>query len=355
MPRLRRSDCASPGITRRRRGRGFEYLDETGERVADLDILQRIKDLGIPPAWTDVWICTHPYGHLQAVGTDAAGRKQYIYHQKWRERRDQEKFDHMIEFARSLPKIRHHTNQHLEQTGLRRERVLACAVRLLDRGFFRVGGESYAEENDSFGLATIRKDHVRFAGLSVIFEYRGKSSKERLQSIVDPEVHEVVKALKRRRSGGLELLAYRVGREWRDVKSSDINDYLKEISGGDYTSKDFRTWHATVLCARALAMSKEVLASKTGRKRAISRAIQEVSHYLGNTPAVCRKSYVDPRVIDHYESGVTIAPAMERLAGDDDFDEPELQELFEDAVLDLIEGDISSDGVEKLAPSRLSA
>jgi DNA topoisomerase IB len=352
--RLRRTDCAGPGYTRRRRGRGFEYLDADGARVEDLETLQRIKDLGIPPAWSNVWVCPFPNGHLQAVGTDAAGRKQYLYHQKWRERRDQEKFDHMLEFAGALSKIRHHTNEHLALSGMPPERVLACAVRLLDRGFFRVGGEGYAEENETYGLATIRKEHVRFEARAVVFEYVAKSHKERLQSIVDPEVYEVVRALKRRRAGGLELLAYREGRVWRDVKSADINSYLKEISGGDYSAKDFRTWHATVLCARALAVSREALSSKTGRKRAVSRAIQEVSHYLGNTPAVCRASYVDPRVIDRYESGVTIAPVMERLA-EDDFDEPEIQVLFEDAVLDLIEGNTRSPVVEKVPAAKLSA
>ncbi len=354
MHRLKRSDCAGPGYTRRRRGRGFEYLDENGDRLENLEILQRIKDLVIPPAWTDVWICPDDNGHLQAVGTDAAGRKQYLYHPKWRERRDQEKFDRMLEFAEKLRRIRHHTDQHLAHHGLRRERVLACAVRLLDRGFFRVGGEEYAEENESYGLATIRKDHVRFDGRAVVFEYVAKGAQERIQSILDPEVYEVVRALKRRRSGGPELLAYKVGRVWRDVKSADINEYLKDIAGDDYTAKDFRTWHATVLCARALAVSREALSSKTARKRAVSRAIQEVAHYLGNTPAVCRSSYVDPRVIDRYNAGVTIAPVIERLA-EEDFDEPAIQVAFEEAVLDLIEGNTASPAVEKVAAEKLSA
>jgi DNA topoisomerase IB len=272
----------------------------------------------------------------------------------WRQRRDQEKFDHMIEFAAALPKIRHFTNLHLVQEGMTRERVLACAARLLDRGFFRVGGEDYAEENETFGLATIRQEHVRFEGRSVIFEYVAKSHKERVQSIVDPEVYEVVRALKRRRSGGRELLAYKDLSRWRDVKSADINLYLKEISGGEYSAKDFRTWHGTVLCARALAVSREALGSKTARKRAVSRAIQEVSHYLGNTPAVCRASYVDPRVIDRYNAGVTIAPVIETLAHDD-FDEPAIQVAFEEAVLDLIEGNTKSPVVEKVDPAKLSA
>ena len=187
----------------------------------------------------------------------------------------------------------------------------------------------------------MRKQHVRLDGRYVTFEYIAKSGKDRIQSIVDPAVFEVVTALKRRRSGGEELLAYRVGGEWRDVKSMDINVYLKEVSGGNYSAKDFRTWHATVLAARALAISKQALGSKTARKRAVSRAIQEVAHYLGNTPAVCRKSYVDPRVIDRYESGVTIYPAIEKL-GEDDFDEPAMREVFEEAVLDLVEEKKSS-------------
>ena len=337
MPRLRRVDCASPGITRRRRGRGFEYIGTNGKRVDDLITLQRIKDLGIPPAWTDVWICAHENGHLQAVGVDAAGRKQYLYHEAWRRRRDQEKFDHMLEFARSLPKVRHLTNEHLREDGLTRERVLACAVRLLDRGMFRIGGETYAETNETFGLATMRKEHVKLADRMVVFEYVAKSKKERFLSLVDPVVFDVVKALKQRRSGGDELLAYKVGREWRDVKSMEINSYLKEVSGGDYSAKDFRTWHGTVLASVALAVSTEAFGTKTGRKRAITRAVQEASHYLGNTPAVCRKSYIDPRVIDHYESGVTIAGVLEELGEVEAFGDPALQGTVEEAVLDLIE------------------
>lgn len=347
MPRLRRADCSGPGLTRRRRGKGFEYLDQTGARVQDVATLQRIKDLGIPPAWTGVWICPDANGHLQAVGTDAAGRKQYLYHEAWRTRRDQAKFDKMIEFANSLRKIRHVTDQHLDQEGLPRERVLACAVRLLDRGFFRIGGETYAESNETYGLATMRKEHVRFEGRQVVFEYIAKSGKERLQSLVDPGVYDVVKALKRRRGGGQELLAYRAGTRWVDVKSMDINLYLKDVAGGDYSAKDFRTWHATVLAARALAVSGQALTSPTARKRAISRAIQEVSGYLGNTPAVCRKSYVDPRVIDRYASGWTIAPVLDQMV-EAAVDEPTLLETFEAAVLDLIEEPRASDLVEKV-------
>jgi DNA topoisomerase IB len=333
--RLRRVDCATPGIRRRRRGRGFAYVDAAGRKVDDAETLERIRLLAIPPAWTDVWICADPLGHLQAVGTDAAGRRQYRYHDRWRTRRDQEKFDEMLDFARALPRVRAAAAEHLAGEGLTRERVLACAVRLLDRGFFRVGGEEYAADNGSYGLATLRKEHVSLAsdGL-LVFDYRAKSGKRRLQRVVDPDVYEVVAELKRRRGGSPELLAYRKGRGWCDVRSTDINDYVKELAGAEFSAKDFRTWHATVLAAVALAVS-EAPTSQTARKRAVTRAVKEVSHYLGNTPAVCRASYIDPRVFDRYRAGVTIAPALQGLALAED--EPATQGLIEEAVLALLD------------------
>ncbi|HEU4481231.1 MAG TPA: DNA topoisomerase IB, partial [Actinomycetota bacterium] len=239
-------------------------------------------------------------------------------------------------------------NEHLELPGMPRERALACAVRLLDRGFFRVGGEGYAEENKTYGLATMRKDHVTLSKGEVIFDYVAKSGKQRLQSVVDPLVFEAVGALKRRRAGGPELLAYRSGDTWRDVRSQEINDYLKDISGDDYSAKDFRTWHATVHASVALAVSFEAARSKTARKRAITRAVKEVAHYLGNTPAVCRKSYIDPRVIDRFESGVTIGATLDHIGEVDPFDEGTLA-VVEEAVLDLIGGDISSPFLEEVA------
>ena len=325
MTRLRRADCAGPGFRRRRQGRGFVYLDENGTRISDASLLERLRGLVIPPAWKDVWICPWPNGHLQAVGTDAAGRRQYLYHPAWRERRDQEKFDRMLAFARALPLGRAAASRHLAQPELTRNRVLACAFRLLDVGFFRVGGEVYAEENETFGLATLRKEHVTVDGNTVIFEYPAKNGSERLQSVVDPDVGDVVRALKRRRRGGAELLAYKGGNRWRDVRSSDINEYVKEILGGDFSAKDFRTWHATVLATVALGVSAQ-LSSATARTRAVRRAYQEVSHYLGNTPAVSRRAYVDPRVVDRFRGGFTIA---------DVFDAP--REAIEAAVIDLIE------------------
>jgi len=336
MPRLRRVDCSAPGIVRRRAGRGFTYFDD-GERVTDPEVLARIRSLAIPPAWTDVWICRWPSGHIQAVGTDAAGRKQYRYHDAWRQRRDQEKFDHMLEFARVLPAMREVLAEHLKGDDLTSTRVLACATRLLDIGFFRIGTEGYAEQNQSFGLATIQKRHVRVADGMVTFDYVAKSGKRRVQAVVDAEVYEVVRALKERRGGGAELLAYRDGRGWSDVRSADINAYVKEVTGGDFTAKDFRTWNATVLAAVSLAVAAAQVTSATARKRAEAWAMREVAQYLGNTPAVCRASYVDPRVIDRYRAGVTIADALHRLGEGATFGQLSTQGHVEAAVLELLD------------------
>jgi DNA topoisomerase I len=339
VTRLRRSDPSLPGFSRRRAGKGFAYYDEEGRRIADAETLERIKALVIPPAWESVWICPWPNGHLQAVGTDARGRRQYRYHDRWRARRDAEKFDHMVQFARALPDLRRRGCELLDQDGLPRERVLACAIRLLDLGFFRIGGEEYADQNGSYGLATLCKEHVTLGpGHTVTFDYPAKSGKQRVQTIVDERVFEVVAALRRRRSGGPELFAYRHGRRWCDVRSSDINDFVKELSGGEFTAKDFRTWAGTVLAAVALAVGERA-PTRTGRKRAISRAYQEVAHYLGNTPAVCRASYVDPRVVDCYQSGATIADALARAEdhGDSEDGQLAIHGAIEQAVLELLE------------------
>ncbi len=349
MPRLRRVDCSGPGIARRRRGRGFEYLDEEGERLDDDEVLERIRELVIPPAWEDVWICPYPSGHIQAVGTDAAGRRQYVYHQHWRDRRDAEKFDEMIRFARALPGVRETAARHLRRQGLTRERVLACAVRLLDRGFFRIGTEEYAEDNGTYGLATMHKRHATLGeGGIITFDYVSKGGKRRVQSLVDREVYRVVEALKKRRGGGPELLAYKDGRRWVDVRSDDINEYLKTVTKDEFSAKDFRTWNATVLAALALAVSGAAASSRTARKRAISRAVSEVAYHLGNTPAVCRASYIDPRVFDRYRDGLTIGGALAEL-GDVDGGEPATQGAIEEAVLDLLERDLGSDALERVA------
>jgi DNA topoisomerase-1 len=350
VPRLRRSDCSAPGIRRRRRGRGFSYhWDDTGEPVRDPEILERIESLVLPPAWQDVWICPYVNGHLQAVGTDAAGRKQYRYHDQWRTRRDSQKFDSMLEFARALPDLRLTVGEHLDaRDGLDRDRVLACAVRLLDRGFFRIGTEiGRSGDIETFGLTTMRKEHVSVSGHLLSFEYPAKGGIHRVHSVVDSSVCEIVSALKRRRSGGDELLAFRDGDTWVDVTARDVNAWIKEATGGDFSAKDFRTWSATVLASVALAVSGAAAATKTARKRAEARAAREVAHYLGNTPAVARGSYIDPRVFDRYRSGWTIAGVLTEL-GDVEADEPSIQPHVEAAVLDLLENDTDSDAIERV-------
>jgi DNA topoisomerase IB len=340
VTRLRRVSADTPGLRRRRRGKGFEYLDGDGAKVRDAAVLQRIEALVIPPAWTDVWICPHPNGHLQAVGTDARGRRQYLYHPAWRERRDREKHERVLEVARRLPAAREKVAADLAGRGLTRERVLACAFRLLDLGFFRIGGEGYAEENGSFGLATLRREHITVRrGGRVTFEYIAKSGKQRLVTLHDPAVHAVVASLARRRAPQDELLRYladpRDSTSWRDVATTDINDYVKSLLG-EASAKDFRTWHATVLAAVALAVSTPTLGSPTARNRAIARAMREVSEYLGNTPTVARSSYVDPRVIDLFHSGRTIEPALRSISEGAAPDAPGTHGALERAVLDLL-------------------
>jgi DNA topoisomerase I len=349
MPRLRRSDCSRPGIRRRRRGRGFTYeWEETSEQVSDPEVLERIDELVLPPAWDDVWICPHDNGHLQAVGTDAAGRKQYRYHDAWRTRRDTKKFDEMLDFARELPQLRDVVAELLEgRDGMDRDRVLACTVRLLDRGFFRIGTEvGRSGDLETFGLTTMRKEHVRIDGARVMFEYDAKGGKRQVQSVVDPYVTGIISTLKRRRSGGVELLAYRDGPQWVDVNARDVNGWIQEVTGGEFSAKDFRTWNATVLAAMALAVSGLAATSPSAMKRAEARAAREVAHYLGNTPAVARKSYIDPRVFDRYRSGWTISGVLQQL-GDTEADEPSIHAHVESAVLDLLENRTSADEVEK--------
>jgi DNA topoisomerase I len=352
MPRLRRVDCSGPGIHRVRRGRGFAYVDENGERIEDPDVVARIHALVIPPAWQDVWICADPLGHIQATGVDDRGRKQYRYHDRWRERRDAQKFESMIAFARGLPNLRRAVARDLARPDLDRRKALALAVRLLDIGFFRIGSEDYAERNESYGLATMRKEHASIDGDAVVFDYPAKSGQRRVQSIADGAVRELVTSLKRRRGGGDELLAYRNKRgRWRDLKSDEINAYLKELTDGDFSAKDFRTWNATVLAAIALATDGRDAATKTARKRAITAAVKEVAFYLGNTPAVCRASYIDPRVFDRYQGGLTIAERLAEIAEPGEEDTPsdlEVPRKVEAAVLDLIAGDEESPRVEEV-------
>jgi DNA topoisomerase IB len=282
-----------------------------------------------------VWICPYPGGHIQATGVDQRGRKQYLYHQKWRERRDQQKFDDMIEFARALPELRARIDDDLATEPMSREQVLAVAVRLLDRGLFRIGTEDYAVTNETYGLATMKKSHVAVDGDALVFDYPAKHSKRHVRQVVDPDVAAIVAALKKRRGGIDELLAYRDGRRWVDVKSGDINAYLKDATGLDVSAKDFRTWGATVLAAVTLAASNSADFTPTKRKRLITHAVKQVAYYLGNTPAVARASYIDPRVFDRFRDGTVIAVDV---VADPDDDGTAIQGTVEEAVLDLITG-----------------
>jgi DNA topoisomerase IB len=333
---LLRSDPNGPGIRRLRCGRGFRYLGPDSLPVADPETLARIKALVIPPAWKGVWICLDPAGHIQAVGIDSAGRKQYRYHDLWRIQQDRDKHARVLAFGTVLPDLRETVSEHLAGKGLRRQRVLAAAVRLIDLGFFRPGGDEYAAENGTFGIATIRREHVTCRRGELVFDYPAKGSKQREQAIVDRDVQAVVTSLKRRRGGGEDLFAYWAGRRWHDMTSADINDYLQEITGRGFTAKDFRTWHATVLAAVGLAVSEPVAGSERARKRAIARAVKEVADYLGNTPAVARASYIDPRIIELYEQGITIAPVLRDLGSESGFGELATQGKAERAVVRLL-------------------
>jgi DNA topoisomerase-1 len=368
MARLRRSNCAAPGIARRGRGRGFEYRDPAGERIDDPEVLERIEELAIPPAWKDVWICMDPLGHLQATGVDAAARKQYLYHERWRAHRDRLKFDSMIAFGEALPGLRRrvardlpvesdrHADKRQRRTAgrgdrrservrhqsalkpndLTRERVLACAVRLLDIGFFRIGSEDYAEHNESYGLTTMLREHVTVGARELVFDFPAKSGQHRVQEITDEEALAVVAALKRRR-GGSQLLAYRMVDGWVELHAEEVNAYIKRHTRGAFTAKDFRTWNATVLAAVALAAESKPQASRAARERTVSRAIKTVAAYLGNTPAVCRASYVDPRVIDRYHAGVTIADTLEGISSSGpDLADVRVRKRIEVAVLELL-------------------
>jgi DNA topoisomerase IB len=349
VPRLRRADCSDPGFTRRRRGKGSEYLRPDGTRLRDPKALERIRELAIPPAWRDVWICDDALGHIQATGIDARGRKQYRYHDKWRERRDREKFESMVEFGRALPKLRKQVDRDLGRRGYGRERVLACAVRLLDRGFFRIGSEGYAEENQTYGVATMRRRHVDVTGETVTFDYEAKGGKRRVQTIMDPDLAKLIRALDSRQGGGRELLAYTAKGEWRDVRSDDINAYVRETSGGEFSAKDFRTWNGTVLAAVALAAyaREREVETKAARTRAKNLAVKQVARFLGNTPAVCRASYIDPRVLDRFDGGLTIGGVLDRLP-EDPSEWPEVQGPIERAVLDLLEPRESSATLERI-------
>ena len=332
--RTRRADPSGPGYARVRRGRGFSYCDDAGDAITDESELERIRGLVIPPAWKDVWICADERGHIQAVGTDARGRRQYLYHEDWRAQRDRAKFKRLPDFAAAIAKARKALEADLALRGLVRERVMACSVRLLDIGMFRVGSDMYTEENDSYGLATLEKRHVTVKRGELTFEYVAKGGQKRIQTIEDGMVLPTVIALKRRRGRPRDpLLAYRTGRAtWHDVSAEDINEWLKDLLGPEYSAKDFRTWNGTVLAAMRLAEREDA----KDRSKAVRAAIEEVAEILGNTPAVCRASYVDPRVISGFERGRTVRADLERITRRSKGDRFADREAIERAVVRLI-------------------
>jgi DNA topoisomerase-1 len=298
---LRYVSDQTSGIRRRRAGRGFTYLAADGGSLRDAESLTRIRSLAIPPAWTDVWICPNPRGHLQATGRDARGRKQYRYHTQWREVRDETKYARLTTFARALPQIRSQVDRDLALTGLPRDKVLATVIRLLEITLIRVGNKEYAKDNDSFGLTTMRDRHVGISGSTLQFEFRGKGGKQHVVDIRDPRLAKIVKQCQA--IPGHELFQYvDDDGERRTVESTDVNEYLRRHAGEDFTAKDFRTWAGTVLMVHAL---KDLgpATSAPQAKRKLLRAIASVAERLGNTPAICRAYYVHPMVTERYLDG----------------------------------------------------
>ena len=294
-----------PGYTRKARNGEFEYLDTQGKRIRDEQRLLRIKRLAIPPAWTNVWICPSPTGHIQATGRDARRRKQYRYHERWRELRDENKFDRLAAFAKALPKIRRRIAKDLKLRGLPREKVLATVVRLLERTFIRIGNEEYARENKSFGLTTIKNRHVSVRGPHLRFRFRGKSGRQHEVDMTDRRIAKIVS--KCQDLPGQDLFQYvSDDGEPRNVTSQDVNDYLREITNENFSAKDFRTWAGTVLAAIALTAQSE-FETKKQAKANLKTAICAVARLLGNTAAVCRKCYVHPAILEAYVTRTQIA------------------------------------------------
>jgi DNA topoisomerase-1 len=308
MVRLRRSNVGYRGYTRVRRGKGFSYHDvKTGEAVADPELRERFDALAIPPAWSHVWIAPYENGHIQAVGYDSQGRKQYLYHPYWREKKDRVKYDRALQLAESLPTARAQVTKHLRSEGPTRERALAAAFRMLDTGSLRVGSERYATANGSHGLSTLLCAHATVRGDVVALRFPAKSGQTWESDIKDADLARVVRGLKRR-GANARLLAFKDSKGWHPVSAADINEYVRERTGGEFTAKDFRTLHGTLAAAKSLAEHGPET-TKTKRQKAIVQAMKDASDVLGNTPSIARASYVDPRVVDHYNSGTTIDPA----------------------------------------------
>ncbi|WP_433019387.1 DNA topoisomerase IB [Kribbella sp. CA-294648] len=313
--RLRRASVDRPGFSRRRRGTGFSYLDAEGKVIRDAEVLERIRALAIPPAWQDVWICPYPNGHIQAVGTDEAGRRQYLYHDQWRTDQDSDKHERVRRLVPRLPAFRKAVDRDLCAKGLSRERVLAVALRMLDYGVFRTGNTQYADEYGSRGAATLLREDVQVKKGQLVFDFTAKGGVRRTLELEDRKLVAAVTALKRSRHKSPLLLVYRDEEGWHDITADQINERFHELVGDDYTVKDLRTWTATVHAAVALAQA-DPPKTKTAKKAAVKAMLTEVSEHLGNTPAVARASYVDPRVITQYEEGRTIARAIDKAGSD---------------------------------------
>jgi DNA topoisomerase I len=306
---LRYVDDSAPGITRHKARNGFDYRLPEGALVRDIDTLKRIRSLAIPPAWTDVWICLDPNGHLQTTGRDARGRKQYRYHPRWREVRDEAKYSKLLIFTRVLPQLRARVEEDLKRPGLQRERVLAAIVRLMELTFFRVGNSEYVKANRSFGLTTLRDRHVAIEGSGIHISFRGKSGKHHETDINDRRLARIVKDC--RDLPGYELFQYLDDEgERHTVGSAEVNDYLREVTGEEITAKDFRTWAGTQLAAEALR-EFEAFDSETDRKRAVVRAVEKVAKHLGNTPTICRRCYIHPAVLEGYLDGTMLRALAE--------------------------------------------
>jgi DNA topoisomerase I len=298
---LVRSDPHGPGIARERTQDGFRYLDLSGAELNRGEALDRIRALGIPPAWESVWISPDPQGHIQATGVDSRGRTQYVYHQLWREQRDAQKFGHMIRFAGALPALRTAAEDDLRRRGLSREHVAAGVVRLIDLGLFRVGGEKYAELDHHYGATTLEKRHVRLTRDGMMFDYVAKAGKQRTIVVTDRVVLPTVRALARQDTGLETLFCYEQGDAWHALSPHHVNDYIARRADGHFTAKEFRTWNATVLMALVLANAGPS-PTQRGRKSVITASVKEVARWLGDTPSVARGSYIDPRLISRYES-----------------------------------------------------
>lgn len=360
--KLRYMQDSSRGLGRKAAAKGFRYVDSEGKPVRDQETLARIKALAIPPAWRDVWICPHANGHLQATGIDARGRKQYRYHAKWRQVRDQAKFEHMVDFALHLPLIRERVAQDLASTGLNMNKVLALVVALLEQTMIRVGNDEYARSNKSFGLTTLRNRHVDIKGGSLVFHFKGKSRVEHAIALQNARLARLVRRIKELPGQALFQYLDEQGQA-HAVSSTEVNDYLKEISGRDYSAKDFRTWSGTVHTFLALAECAPST-SETEAKKNVMAAVTAAALKLGNTPTICRKCYVHPAIIDTYLAGVqslkseksarkaqdkTPAPAPDKTAHRDSKNAQANKATANNTKADSSQNDAGSDSANSLA------